>query len=73
MRNNTMMWIVGLAGAYFFLTTRQPVYAQQADGTYQPSGLLDRLTVALTGNTTPPAPQPARTSISFPGFNLQVQ
>jgi hypothetical protein len=54
--HKTWMWIAGLGAAYFFLTSRVPVFAKQTDGTYAPVGVLDRMTVALTG-AQPPAPQ----------------
>jgi hypothetical protein len=69
MRSNTLLLVgLGVAG-YFFLTTRQPVFAKAADGSYQPAGLLDRMTVALTGAQ---APTPQNVSVSVPGlFNVQ--
>ena len=49
--------LLGLGAAvYFFLSKRQPVYAQLADGTFAPASILDRLTVAITG-AIPPTPQ----------------
>jgi hypothetical protein len=68
MKSNTLLILgLGVAG-YFFLTTRQPVFQQLPDGSYQPAGLLDRLTVALTG-TQPP--QPKNISVAIPGlFNV---
>lgn len=58
---------LGIAG-YFFLSSRRPVFQQLPDGTYQPAGFLDRMTVALTG-AQPPVPQSA--SINVPGlFNI---
>lgn len=68
MNRNTLYLLAGLGAAYFFLSSRKPVFAQNADGTYQPAGLLDRLTVALTG-TQPPIPQ--NVSVNVPGlFNI---
>lgn len=68
MKSNALLLIgLGVAG-YFFLSTRQPVFQQLPDGTYQPAGLLDRLTVALTGIQPP---QPKNISVGVPGlFNV---
>jgi hypothetical protein len=68
MNRNTLYVVVGLGAAYFFLTSRQPVFMKTADGTYQPAGLLDRLTVALTGAQPP---QPQNVQVAIPGvFNM---
>jgi len=64
MNRSTLYWIAGLGAAYFFIANRTPVFAKQTDGTYAPVGILDRLTVALTG-AQPPVPQSA--SVSLPG------
>lgn len=65
MNRNTLFLILGLGGAYFFLSSRQPVFQQMADGSYQPAGLLDRLTVALTG-AQPPTPKSL--TVNVPGL-----
>jgi hypothetical protein len=65
MNHKTIMWLVGLGGAYLFLTMRQPVFVKLTDGTYQPVGILDKLTVALTG-AQPPPPQTA--TLNIPGI-----
>jgi hypothetical protein len=54
MSKNTVMWIAILGGAYYFLSTRAPIFAQQADGTFIPASLIDRLTVTITGAQPPP-------------------
>lgn len=59
---------LGIAG-YFYLSTRQPVFQHNADGTYSPAGFLDRLTVALTGAQPP---QPQQVTVNVPGVaNIQ--
>lgn len=68
MNRNTLLMIAGLGAAYFFLVNRTPVFVKQTDGTYSPVGMLDRLTVALTG-AQPPNPQ--NVSLNVPGlFNV---
>ena len=68
MSKNTLILVLGLGAGYFFLTSRQPVFTKLPDGTYQPAGLIDRLTVALTG-AQPPTPQSV--SVDVPGlFNV---
>lgn len=57
MQKNTAMWLVGGVGAYYFLSTRQPMYTQQIDGSWLPATFIDRLTVAITG-VAPPPPAP---------------
>lgn len=68
MSKSTIITIVGLGAAYFFLTSRQPVFAKQADGSYLPAGLLDKLTVALTGAHPPAAVPPASYALNIPGI-----
>jgi hypothetical protein len=63
--SNTTKWILGLGAAYLFLSTRTPVYTQQADGSYLPSTFVDQLTVMLTGAVPPP--KPATAQVSIPG------
>jgi hypothetical protein len=53
MNRKMLLTVLGLGGAYFFLSTRAPVWAIQADGTYKPAGMLDQLTVMLTGAQPP--------------------
>jgi hypothetical protein len=65
MKRQTILLLIGAGAAYFFLTTRTPVFIKLADGTFQPAGLLDQLTVALTG-AIPPPPQPIQ------HFNLSL-
>lgn len=67
--NRNALLILGLGvGAYFFLSSRRPVFMKAADGTFQPAGVLDRLTVALTGAQPP---QPQNVSVNVPGlFNV---
>lgn len=65
MNRATLLWIAGLGAAYFFLSSRTPVFVKMTDGTYQPVGILDRLTVALTG-AQPPQPQSA--TVNIPGL-----
>ena len=65
MNRNMLMTLIGLGAAYFFLTSRTPVFLQNPDGTYTPAGLLDRLTVTLTG-AQPPAPK--QVSVNVPGL-----
>jgi hypothetical protein len=57
MNRKTLLMLVGLGGGYFFLSSRTPIWAIQPDGTYGPSGFLDKLTVMLTGATPPPTKQ----------------
>jgi hypothetical protein len=54
MNRKTVLTLVGLGGAYFFLSSRTPVWAVQPDGSYQPSTVIDKLTVMLTGAQPPP-------------------
>ena len=65
MDRNTLMILIGLGAGYFFLSTRTPVFQQNADGTYSPAGLLDRMTVALTGAQPP---NPKQVSVNVPGL-----
>ncbi|MGH8336545.1 MAG: hypothetical protein ACRETL_06970 [Gammaproteobacteria bacterium] len=65
MNRNTLFIVLGLGAAYFYLSSRQPVFQQLPDGTYQPAGLLDRLTVMLTGVRPP---QPKSVSVNIPGL-----
>lgn len=65
MNRNALLWIAGLGATYFFLANRTPAFVKMTDGTYQPVGVLDRLTVALTG-AQPPLPQSA--SLNIPGL-----
>lgn len=65
MKRNTLFILVGLGATYFYLTSRIPIFAKALDGTYQPAGLLDRLTVALTG-AQPPSPQ--QITVNVPGI-----
>jgi hypothetical protein len=65
MNRQTILLLIGAGAAYFFLTSRTPVFMKLADGTYKPAGLLDQLTVALTG-AIPPPPQPVQQ------FNLTI-
>lgn len=67
MSKSTMITLIGLGAAYFFLTSRQPVFAKQADGTYVPAGFLDKLTVALTGAQPPATVPPASYALNIPG------
>jgi hypothetical protein len=64
MNRKTLLILAGAGAAYFYLSTRQPVFLKMTDGTYQPAGLLDKLTVMLTG-AVPPPPQSA--TVSIPG------
>lgn len=68
MNRNTLLYLGLGIGAYYFLSTRQPVFAIQADGSYLPATFLDRLTVALTGVQPPPS-QGKSVSVSLPGFD----
>jgi hypothetical protein len=63
-QKNTVMWLAGGAAAYYFLSTRTPVYAQQLDGSYLPATFIDRLTVAITG-VAPPPPVPQGTAATI--------
>jgi hypothetical protein len=54
MNRKTLFALVGLGAGYFFLSSRTPTWAVQADGTYKPAGVLDQLTVMLTGAQPPP-------------------
>jgi hypothetical protein len=60
MNRKMLLTVLGLGSAYFFLSSRAPVWAIQADGTYKPAGMLDQLTVMLTG-AQPPATKTATT------------
>lgn len=60
MQRDTFMWIVGAGAAYYLLSTRQPQYVQQLDGSWLPATFIDRLTVAITG-VAPPPPAPPTT------------
>ena len=53
MNKSMILAILGLGGAYFFLSTRTPVWVLGPAGTYVPSGMLDQLTVMLTGAVPP--------------------
>jgi hypothetical protein len=63
--SNTVKWMLGLGAAYVFLSTRTPVYTQQANGSFLPATLVDQLTVMLTG-AAPPATPPTAT-VNIPG------
>lgn len=67
MNKQTVLILVGLGATYFFLTSRKPVFVKMSDGTYQPSGLLDKLTVALTGAQPPGVIPPASYNLNIPG------
>jgi hypothetical protein len=64
MNRKTLLYLGLGAAAYFFLTTRQPVFQQQADGSFTPAGVLDKLTVMLTGAQPP---QQKSTTVTIPG------
>jgi hypothetical protein len=68
MSRQTILFLGLGAVTYYFLSTRQPVYAKLADGTFAPAGILDRITVALTG-AIPPTPQPTY-SVNAGGYDL---
>jgi hypothetical protein len=53
MSNKTLVYLGLAAGAYFFLKSRTPSFTTQANGTVTPTGILDQLTVALTGIQPP--------------------
>jgi hypothetical protein len=59
MSDNTIKWVIGLGIAYYFLTTRTPMYTQQANGSFAPSTFIDALTASLTGAMPPPPVQPS--------------
>jgi hypothetical protein len=67
MNKNTVLLLAGLGGAYFYLSRRQPVFMQQADGSYLPAGVLDRLTMLVTGVQAPPAANKS-VSVNIPGL-----
>jgi hypothetical protein len=71
MEKNTVMWIVGLGAAYYFLSTRVPQYTLQLNGTYLPSTFIDQLTVMLTG-AVPPAPVPQGTAATIASTINQI-
>ena len=66
MNRQTILILVGVGAAYFFLTSRTPVFAKQSDGTYKPAGLLDQLTVALTGAIPPAVPPVQQFNLAIP-------
>lgn len=61
---NLWVWLGGAAAAYMFLVTRTPQYTLLPTGVYAPNGMLDTLTVALTGALppSPVAPMPTATT-----------
>jgi hypothetical protein len=68
MNKDTIIWIAILGGAYVFLSTRVPIWAQQINGGWQPATVLDSLTVALTGaQPPPPVMSTAQTLVSAAG------
>lgn len=67
MNKNTLFVLLGLGVGYYFLTTRQPVFQQMADGTYQPATPIDRLTMMFTG-IQPPAVGQRSISLNIPGI-----
>lgn len=72
MNKNTLLWLAGLGAAYYFLSNRQALFTQQPDGSYQPTTIVDRLTMMVTGQVAPATVPPSKASIQLPGFSLQV-
>lgn len=68
MNKGMILTILGLGGAYFFLSSRTPVWVLGPTGTYVPSGMLDQLTVMLTGAQPPQSKSGAVTSAVTTGL-----
>jgi hypothetical protein len=64
-KRNTLYWIVGIGAAYYFLSTRTPLWTKQIAGNYLPASFIDQLTVMVTGaQPPPPDPSTAQTLVS---------